>query len=325
VDAMIVIYIPVDRNDSQSVTQAIKDGVARARSMDGGEKPVLACLMANDGSHILKLDQETIPSYLFPESAAKVLAKAANYAEWRSKPLALVPGFPDVKKEDAKQIVRGAIEARGDGWLLAEEARAVLSAFGIPQVAGGLARTADEAVRIASSLGFPVAAKLASQRVLHKSDIGAVRLNLQDEDGVRRAFDEIKQDGMEGVLIQKMIGSGFELMIGVAEDPLFGPLIAFGLGGIYVEILADVSFRVTPLTDRDVEEMIRSIRGYRLLEGYRGHAPADIKAIEEVLLRVSRMVEDIPEIRELDLNPIFAFPPGQGCAVVDARIRAAAS
>jgi acetate---CoA ligase (ADP-forming) len=130
---------------------------------------------------------------------------------------------------------------------------------------------------------------------------------------------------MEGVLIQKMIRSGFELMIGVAEDPLFGPLIAFGLGGIYVEILADVSFRVTPLTDRDAEEMIRSIRGYRLLEGYRGHAPADIKAIQEVLLRVSRMVEDIPEIRELDLNPIFALPPGEGCAVVDARIRAAAS
>jgi acyl-CoA synthetase (NDP forming) len=325
VDAMIVIYIPVDRNDSHSVAQAIKDGVARARTMSGGEKPVLACLMANDESHILKLDQETIPSYLFPESAAKVLAKAANYGEWRSKPLALVPGFPDVKKDEAKEIVRRAIETRGGGWLLGEEARAVLSAFGIPQVAGGLARTADEAVMIASSLGFPVAAKLASQRVLHKSDIGAVRLNLQYEDEVRRAFDEIKQDGMEGIVIQKMIRNGFELMIGVAEDPLFGPLIAFGLGGIYVEILADVSFRVTPLTDQDAEEMIRSIRGYRLLEGYRGHAPADIKAIQEVLLRVSRMVEDIPEIRELDLNPIFALSPGEGCAVVDARIRAAAS
>jgi acetyl coenzyme A synthetase (ADP forming)-like protein len=325
VDAMIVIYIPVDRNDSQSVAEAIKDGVASARTRGGDGKPVVACLMANGGSHTLKTEHETIPSYLFPESAAKVLAKAANYAEWRLKPLALVPGFPDVKKDEAKEIVRRAIGTRGDGWLLAEEARAVLSAFGIPLVAGGLARTADEAVRIASALGFPVAAKLASQRVLHKSDIGAVRLNVQDEEGVRRAFEEIKQDGMEGVVIQSMIRNGVELMIGVAEDPLFGPLIAFGLGGIYVEILADVSFRVTPLTDRDAEEMIRAIRGYRLLEGYRGHAPADVKAIQEVLLRVSRMVEDIPEIRELDLNPIFALPPGQGCAVVDARIRAAAS
>jgi acyl-CoA synthetase (NDP forming) len=228
-----------------------------------------------------------------------------------------------VNKDEAKQILRRAIEARGTGWLSAEETRAVLSAFGIPQVPGGLARTADQAVEIARSLGFPVAVKLASQRVLHKSDIGAVRLNVQDETAVRRAFEEIRQDGMEGIVVQSMIRNGVELMIGVAEDPLFGPLIAFGLGGIHVEILADVSFRVTPLTDQDAEEMVRAVRGYRLLEGYRGHPPADIHAVQEVLLRVSRMVEDIPEIRELDLNPIFALRPGEGCAVVDARIRVA--
>jgi len=125
---------------------------------------------------------------------------------------------------------------------------------------------------------------------------------------------------IEGILVQKML-HGVEVMIGVTEDSSFGPLIAFGLGGIHVEVLADVCFRVTPLTDQDAEEMIRQIRGYRLLEGYRGHPPADIDAIKSVLLRVSRMVEDIPEIRELDLNPIFALPPGQGCFVVDARIR----
>ena len=128
---------------------------------------------------------------------------------------------------------------------------------------------------------------------------------------------------MEGILIQKMLRGGVEVMIGVTEDPLFGPLIAFGLGGIHVEILADVCFRVTPLTDRDAQEMVREIRGYRLLEGYRGHPPADIHAIETVLLRISRMVEDVPEIRELDLNPVFALPPGQGCSIVDTRIRVA--
>src|SRR5262249_25748992 len=154
---------------------------------------------------------------------------------------------------------------------------------------------------------FPVAVKLASQRVLHKSDVGAVRLNVQDEASVRRAFDEIKQEGMEGIIIQRMIQGGVEVMIGVTEDASFGPLIAFGLGGIHVEILADVCFRVTPLTDQDAAEMVRGIRGYRLLEGYRGHAPADVGAIQEVLLRVSRMVDDIPEIRELDLNPMFAL------------------
>jgi acyl-CoA synthetase (NDP forming) len=128
---------------------------------------------------------------------------------------------------------------------------------------------------------------------------------------------------MEGVVIQKMITGGVEVMIGVMEDPLFGPLIAFGLGGIHVEILADVRFRVTPLTDLDAREMVREIRGYKLLEGYRGHPPADVDAIEEILLRVSRMVEEISEIRELDLNPVFALPPGEGCLAVDSRIRVA--
>jgi acyl-CoA synthetase (NDP forming) len=323
IDALIVIYIPVDRNDSQAVAQAIRDGVAHGRAEGGSGKPVLACLMASDGARPLVTPTETIPSYRFPEAAAKVLAKAVTYAEWRSKPLAMVPGFPDSNRDAAQEIVMRALHTRGAGWLEAEECRALLSAFGVPQVAGGLARNAGQAAEIARTLGFPVAAKLASQQVLHKSDIGAVRLNLHDEDAVKRAFDEIKQDGMEGVIVQKMIDSGVEVMIGVTEDSSFGPLIAFGLGGIHVEILADVRFRVTPLTDRDVQEMIREIRGFRLLEGYRGHAPADIHAIEQILLRVSRMVEDIPEIRELDLNPVFARPPGQGCTVADARIRIA--
>ena len=321
VDALIVIYIPVDRNDSQSVAQAIKDGVVNARAAGGAGKPVLACLMTKDGSRVLVAEHETIPSYLFPEAAAKVLAKSAGYAEWRSKPLALVPGFPDLKKDEAHEIVIRAIENRGAGWLTVEEVHSVLTAYGIPQAARGLAHSADEAVEIARSLGFPVAVKLASQRVLHKSDVGAVRLNVQDEAAVRHAFDAIKQEGMEGILIQSMIRRGVEVMIGVTEDPSFGPLIAFGLGGIHVEILADVCFRVTPLTEQDAAEMVRGIRGYRLLEGYRGHPPADVDAIKEILLRVSRMVDDIPEIRELDLNPIFALPPGEGCAVVDARIR----
>jgi acetyl coenzyme A synthetase (ADP forming)-like protein len=325
VDAMVVIYIPVDRGGSEAFIQAIKDGAAAARAAGATAKPVIACLMSGDGASAVHTDHETIPAYLFPESAAKVLAKAANYAEWRAKPLASVPGFPDLQTEEARRIVEHAIDARRDGWLSATEAQRVLSAFGIPQAPGGLARTAEEAVQIATRVGFPVAMKLASQRVLHKSDIGAVRLNIEGEAAVRKAFEEIQQEGMEGIVVQSMIRSGVELMIGVTEDPLFGPLIAFGLGGVYVEILADVCFRVTPLTDDDVHEMVRGIRGYRLLEGYRGHAPADVTAIEQVLLRISRMVEEIPEIKELDLNPIFALPPGQGCAVVDVRIRVARS
>jgi acetyl coenzyme A synthetase (ADP forming)-like protein len=324
IDAMIVIYIPIDRNDSDVVTNAIRDGVARARHAGGAGKPVLACLMTSTGARSLITENETIPSYRFPESAARVLSKAAAYAEWRSRPLSLVPGFSDIKLDDARRFVARAIETRGDTWLSSEEIRGVLQAFGIPQVAGGLARTVDDAVRIATSIGFPVALKLASQHVVHKTEVGAVRLNIEDENTVRRVFEEIRRDDMEGIQVQEMIRSGVELMIGVAPDPLFGPLIAFGLGGIHVEILGDVRFRVTPLTEQDAHEMIREIRGYRLLQGYRAHAPADIPAIEEVLLRVSRLVEDIPEIQELDLNPVFGLPPGKGCLVADARIRVTA-
>ncbi len=164
---------------------------------------------------------------------------------------------------------------------------------------------------------------------MHKTEFGGVRLNLESETAVRQAFLEIQQrvaqdnklEEMDGVLIQPMISDGVEVMVGMTLDPLFGPLIGFGLGGIHVEILKDVCFRVTPITDRDAAEMVRAIKGFRLLEGYRGHPPADIAAIEDLLLRVARLVEEVPEIAELDLNPVIALPPGRGCQIVDARIR----
>jgi len=192
-----------------------------------------------------------------------------------------------------------------------------------------VATTADAAAALASGLGFQVAVKLASHQLIHKTEIGGVFLNVSHEQGVREAFESIRArltaDGnltaMEGVLVQPMLTGGVEVMVGMTHDPLFGPLIAFGLGGIHVEILGDVRFRVTPLTDRDAAEMVRGIKGYRLLMGYRGHPPADVAAIEDLLLRLSRLVEEIPEISELDLNPVFALPPGQGCRIVDARIR----
>jgi acyl-CoA synthetase (NDP forming) len=200
----------------------------------------------------------------------------------------------------------------------------------LPVVPGGVARTAAEAAALARRLGFPVAVKLASHQLVHKTDIGGVRLNLQDEAAVRQAFEQIADrlaadralPAMEGVLVQPMVFGGTELIVGVTHDPLFGPLIAFGLGGIHVEILRDVCFRVTPLTDRDAFEMVSGIRGSRLFLGYRGHPAADVTALEDVLLRVSRLVEEVPEIDELDLNPVFALPPGQGCRIVDARIGA---
>ena len=257
------------------------------------------------------------------------LSKIAAHADWRTRPPGTVPHFADVDVSTARDRCRTALANRGGGWLTTEETRAVLTAMGLPVAPGGVARSADEAVALARSLGFPVAVKLASHTIVHKTEIGGVHLHLDGESAVRGAFkaiqDRLKSEGrlaaMEGVLVQPMVAGGTEVMIGVTQDPLFGALIAVGLGGIHVEILGDVCFRVAPLTDADAAEMVRSIRGYRLFEGYRGHPPADVRAIEDVLLRVSRLIEDVPEVRELDLNPVFALPPGQGCRIVDARMR----
>jgi acyl-CoA synthetase (NDP forming) len=184
-------------------------------------------------------------------------------------------------------------------------------------------------VKLAQKIGFPVAVKLASHQIVHKTEMGGVQLNLADDQAVRDAFNRIrarleqagKLEAMEGVLVQPMLSGGVEVMVGMTRDPLFGPLIAFGLGGIHVEVLGDLQFRMTPLTDRDAADMIRAIKGNRLLTGYRGQPAVDLKAIEDVLLRISYLAESIPEISELDLNPILALSPGQGCRIVDARVR----
>jgi acetyl coenzyme A synthetase (ADP forming)-like protein len=335
-DALIVLFTPVGLATTQSVTEAIGGEVEAARKAGVTGRPVLACVLSQEEHYgHLACDREHIPCYPFPEAPARVLGKLATYGAWLAEPPGVFPDFNDLRLSDAKAVCRKAA-ARAEGWLSAEEARAVLGAVGLPLVPGEFARTADEAATAAVRLGFPVAVKLASRRFVHKSEVGGVRLGLTDEAAVRRAFEEIgarveavggldAMDAMDGVLVQPMAIGGVEVMAGVTQDPLFGPLVAFGLGGIHVEVLADVCFRVAPLTDHDAAEMVRGIRGFRLLEGYRGHPPADLEAIEEVLLRLSRLAEEVPEIGEIDLNPIFAFPPGAGCRIADARIRVRAA
>ncbi len=330
VDALIVIYISVGLTGMETAMQAIGTGVAKARAECATDRPVLACWMSEEVTRaLLDLGGEKVPAYAFPEAAARVLAKAAAYAEWRAQPLGVIPDFDDLDLSSARAVCLRVLAERGGGWLSAEETRAVLTAIRLPLLPGGVARTEEEAVELARRTGFPVAVKLASRQLVHKTEVGGVQLNLADAEAVRQAFRTISNrlehigqlDKLDGVLVQPMIAGGVEVMIGVTQDRLFGPLIAFGLGGIHVEILSDVCFRITPLTDRDAAEMVRSIRSSRLLEGYRGYPPADREAIEEILLRVSRLVEEIPEIRELDLNPVFALAPGEGCRIVDARIQ----
>jgi acyl-CoA synthetase (NDP forming) len=329
-DALIVIFTPVDSKRSSDTLSAIRDGVAAGRHAGATAKPILMCVMADGGRpQPLIVEGERIPAYAFPENAARALAKVATHAEWRAKPAGLLWSFENIRAEEARAICRRALDARGEGWLSSDETHALLGAFGLPLAAGTIARTADEAAALALVLGFPVAAKLAARDLPHKTDAGVVRLNVTSDQSIRRAYTDImtrarklvSDDQIDGVLIQTMITGGVETMIGVTEDPLFGPLVAFGLGGIHVEILGDVRFRIAPLTDRDADELLHEIRGLPLLLGYRGHPPADLDALRELILRVSRLAVEVPEIVELDLNPVMAMSPGHGCRIVDARVK----
>jgi acetyl coenzyme A synthetase (ADP forming)-like protein len=329
VDALIAIGVSTGSCAAGAAARAIAESAEAAHAGAAAGKPVLACLMPEQaGLGLAGSRREKVPCYAFPEAAARVLGKAAAHAEWRARPLGRVPDFTDIDLPSARALCQGGLAKRGSGWLSTEETRLVLEAMHLPLAPGGVARTASAAAALARRLGFPVAVKLASHHLVHKTEIGGVRLHLNDEAAVRRAFEEIRDrlaadralPAMEGVLVQPMVSGGTEVMVGVTHDPLFGPLVAFGLGGIHVEILGDVCFRVTPLTDRDAFDLVSGIRGSRLFVGYRGHPAADVAALEDVLLRVSRLVEEVPEISELDLNPVFALPPGEGCRIVDARI-----
>ena len=329
-DALLALYTDVGLAGFADIEKAIEDGIAAARKLGATGRPVLACVLALEQQcRRLECAGERVPCYPFPETPARVLGKLAAYGAWRARPPGAFPDFDDFRQMDARSICQRAVVERGESWLAAEEVRAVLEAAGLPLLPSAFARTAEEVVAAAARLGFPVAVKLASRRLVHKSEVGGVRLGLADEAAVRQAFEEIRaraegaggSGAMDGVLVQPMLSGGVEVMAGVTHDPLFGPLVAFGLGGIHVEVLADICFRVAPLTDSDAADMVRGIRGFRLLKGYRGHPPADLDAIEEALLRLSRLAEEVPEIGEIDLNPIFAFPPSNGCLIADARIR----
>jgi acetyl coenzyme A synthetase (ADP forming)-like protein len=330
VDALIIVHISVRAKDNDPVAVGINKGIRAARHTIGRSKPVYICWMAEgDLERTFTVEGETIPTYPHPEIPARIISRAVAYETRRRQPTGEVPNYSDVDLTKAKSICSKALAQNGPGWLTTQETQALLAAMKLPLVQGTVATSAEESVKLACKIGFPVAVKLASRQIVHKTEIGAVRLNLADEHTVRDAFEAIrsrlaqdhKLDAMEGVLVQPMLSGGVEVMVGMTRDPLFGPLLAFGLGGIHVEILGDVQFRIAPLTNRDATEMVQEIKGYRLLQGYRGHPAADVEAIEEVLLRISRLVEEIPDISELDLNPIFALPPGQGCRIVDARIR----
>lgn len=333
IDALVVMHTPVGPSDTDAVEAAIAQAVGVAREAGIVDKPVLASVVGAEREvHAIVAGDAEIPVYPFPEVIGAVLGKVAAYADWRAKEPGAFPDFEDQDLAGARDICRAALAARGEGWLTVAEARAVLERAGLAVAEGGVATTADEAAALADRVGYPAAVKLASTEIIHKTEAGGVKLGLDGPAAVRAAFEEMRSrlgsegraSAMQGVLVQPMLSGTAEVMMGMSQDQVFGPLVAFGLGGIHVEILRDVAFRVVPLTDGDAGEMIREIRGYRLLQGYRGHPAGDVSALEEALLRLSRLVESVEEITEIDLNPVFALEPGKGYRIVDARIRVAA-
>lgn len=333
IDSLLVIYTTIQSAQTKSILDGIGQAIAKARLEADSHKPVLACtLTATAQPAPLLAGQERIPCYMFPENAARALGRVASYATWRTEPPALFRSFDDVRIHDAKALCQDIVNARGDTWLTSEELGKVLDAVGLSVLPCGYVHCEDDAVRAAAHVGFPVALKLDSPDVLHKTDVGGVRLDLRNEHEVREAFRNIsgrfpyvlEPGGQARVVVQPML-HGIETLVGMTNDPVFGPLIAFGLGGVETEVFRDVAFRLAPLTPRDADRLMRSIKSFRLLQGYRGSPPTDIEALKVLLLRVSLLAQHVPELHELDLNPVMALPAGRGYRIVDARARVSRS
>lgn len=328
-DTVIVIFIPPIGTELQAVAAAISEHAPEFRRRG---KTLVASFMGTKGAPVeLGSNQECcVPSFSFPEATATAVARACEYSDWLKRPKGTVPELTDVNKKKAMQIIDTALKQNPVRplWLDALSTVALLDCYGINVVKTQAAATADEAAKAAAEVGFPVAVKLLSATVAHKTDVGGVVLDLNSVREVKQAFSEIrdrlavmgKQAEMQGVTVQKMVTDGIEVIVGVSRDPSLGPIIMFGIGGIYAELFKDVAFRIHPLTDVDARELVRSVKARQLLEGWRGSAPSDMKALEDLLIRVSKMVEDLPQITELDLNPVKVREQGSGYVVVDTRV-----
>jgi acyl-CoA synthetase (NDP forming) len=317
VDSVIAIFIPPLVTEPIDVAAAILEAARVTR-----DKPVLGVFMRAEGA---PPTLAPIPCYAFPESAALALARVTTYGEWLAKPAEAPPVLPNFDHARVRQIV-DAVVTRGGGWTTADEVAQLLSAAGIESAAARVADDLDGALRAAAAIGYPVALKALGPALVHKTERRAVALNLATGREVTTAYEDFNArlgTDMTAVLVQQMVPKGVEMIVGAIHDPLFGPVIACGTGGVLVDVLADTAFRLHPLTASDAHEMIGDLRGARLLRGYRGAPPADERALQDVVLRVSALVDAAPEIQELDLNPVIVLPTA--ARVADARIRIAST
>ncbi len=347
-DAVLPILVPQALVDPVAVAEAIgravgsrygdggfryaADGYSTHGAADGG-KPVIACFMGDEvvRQPMAVLHQHRIASYIFPEQAARAMGALWRYAEVKGRLVDWEIGHAarsdHISRSTVDELLAQAM-ARGQSQLGEAEARPILAAYGIAQPRAELARSAEEAGRLAAEIGFPVALKIVSPDIFHKSEVGGIALKLADADAVRAAFDSMaarvaaRQPNarIEGCLVTQMAPPGQELIVGMRRDAQFGPLLMAGLGGIYVELLKDVAFRVAPFSRAETLAMIAETHAGKLLAGLRGQPPADIDAVAEVIECVAQLALDHPQIQEIDVNPLIAYPAGQGALAVDVRM-----
>ena len=321
IDALLVIFVPPIITDTQAVIKAICE--ARVHHP---EKPVLACLMGeeSDIEGVKYFEEHRIPVYPFPEPAAYALAAMVSHREWRDRPS---PTFGQVKA-DRRRVNEVVHKARDEGRaaLSAPECFELLEAYGIPCARAVEVKDGDEAVAAARESGYPVALKIDSEVHTHKTDVGGVVLGIEDPARLRRELEALEErlrpdDPAMKYLVQPMYYGGIELIVGMTLEPSFGPLIMFGLGGIHVETMRDVAFRIAPLSREDAQAMISELRGAPLLRGARGQEPVDEEKLVEVISRFSQLVVETPELLEMDLNPLLVFSGSERICVLDARAR----
>ncbi len=322
VDGVLVILTP------QAMTEIVETAKAVAEIASRVDIPLLACFMgeARVKAGVEVLEAHNIPNYAFPERAARVFQAMIKYRDYQLKPLPVFETIEADRDSVRKTIDRVLGEGRvsiGDA-----EARSIITAYGMSIPPSEIAETPERAAEIASEMGYPVVLKIASPDILHKTDVGGVKVGLGNPTDVRDAFElmtyraqrYLPEARLWGCLVQKMVPPGLEILIGMNRDPQFGPLVTFGLGGIYVEILKDVAFRVAPYAREEVSEMLSEIRTSALLDGVRGEPPVDRDAIIDAIMQVGQLVIDFPEIAELDINPFVVYPEGQGGIAIDMRL-----
>lgn len=322
VDMVMVIYLPFLGLADTDVADALME-IKAAHP----EKPIVGVFMTTSRFFAELADRHvSVPFYMYAEEAVDALARLDMQRRWIERPVGQIPELA-VDAERARTIFKAAA-AEGRKELTTRESLEVLDAYGVRICRSGMAKTVDEAVEIAERIGFPVVMKMTSKTTSHKTDVGGVRVGIRSAEALRREYADLVEkleakgllDGLEGVLIQEMVEGKREMVCGIASDPQYGPMVMFGLGGVFVEMLKDVVFRLAPLTDVDAAEMVRSVKAFKLLQGARGTTPAQIDRVEETLLRISRLVSDFPAVKELDINPLMISEKSGEPIAVDGRI-----